>query len=148
MKKTDIMYIELNNWFSGRDYPAVEPIAKWVVDGEFCSDEFCKEQGIVVVCGVIDMSMNYCITAPKEWVEKTCPFFLSNDSYEYRIHRMQGDKEWYVTEVCKPSNFIRIPREDEDLPKGRHDMPFMEYTPENIGRHWSDVYERWLEEDE
>ena len=144
----DIVYFTLNNWFSGRDYPGIEPIKTWVEDYQFKDDEWVKENKLVVVCGPIDMSMNYCIAAPKEWVEENCSWLLGDEEYTYKIHHYQASHEppnWYTEEVCKPSNFVKYPDFEEGEVEGQYGMDFMEYCEENIGVHWDNSY--WDMED-
>ena len=117
----DIVYFELNNWFSGRDYPNAEPFLSWMKDDlnqKFRDEEWIKENKLVVVESLVDMSMNFCITATKEWVEENCHELLST----YK-------------------NFVRKPEDDEDVPYGRFGCPFLEYKEENIGYHYADEVE-------
>lgn len=71
--ENEIIYFELNNWMTGTDYPAEEPFFSWMGQLKnipFENRNWVKENKLCVVCSVIDMSLNYCITATKEWVEK------------------------------------------------------------------------------
>jgi hypothetical protein len=133
----DVVYFELNNWFGGRDYPSEEPFYTWLgndLKQSFTNEEFVKENKLVVVCGSIDMSMNYCITAPRKWVEENCPVLLSDNTYTYDIIR----REKTVTYTKKYSDFLKFYDEEYGLPEGRCGMPFKEYCEENIGVHWYD----------
>ena len=117
----DIVYFELNNWCSGRDYPDAEPFLSWMRDDlnqKFRDEEWIKENKLVVVESLVDMSMNFCITATKEWVENNCIELLST----YK-------------------EFIRKPEDGEDVPYGRFECPFLEYKEENIGYHYADEIE-------
>lgn len=117
----DIVYFELNNWFAGRDYPNAEPFLSWMKDDlnqKFRDEEWIKENKLVVVESLVDMSMNFCITATKEWVENNCPELL----YTYE-------------------NFVRKPEDGEDVPYGIFGCPFLEYEEENIGYHNTDEIE-------
>ena len=117
----DIVYFELNNWFSGRDYPNAEPFLSWMKDDlnqKFRDEEWIKENKLVVVESLVDMSTNFCITATKEWVEENCHELLST----YK-------------------NFVRKPEDDEDVPYGRFGCPFLEYKEENIGYHYAEEVE-------
>lgn len=108
----EIIYFELNNWFSGRDYPADEPYRSWMKDDlniSFNDKEWVKENKLCVVRDMVDMSQNFCITATKEWVEENCPSLLT----EY-------------------TEFLRYPDEDGYV-EGRFGHEFLEYTEENIG---------------
>ena len=116
MGKQDIVYFELNNWFSGRDYPDAEPFLSWMQDDSkiiFANDEWAKANKLVVSETLIDMSLNYCITAPREWVEKNCPELLT-----------------------KYTEFLRIPEEEGELPESRFDgngPAFLPYEEQYFG---------------
>ena len=114
----EIVYFELNDWFCGQDYPNAEPFITWMGYPLpiFRDKNWVKNNKLVVVETHVDMSLNYCITAAKSWVEKNCPELLTT----YK-------------------DFIRYPEEDDELPYGRFDCPFMEYTEENIGFHYYDL---------
>lgn len=117
----EVIYFELNNWFSGRDYPNAEPFLSWMKDDlnqKFHDEEWIKENKLVVVESLVDMSMNFCITTTKEWVEENCPELLST----YK-------------------EFIRKSDEDDEVPYGRLDCPFLEYKEENIGYHYAEEVE-------
>lgn len=108
----DIIYFELNNWMRGEDYPNDEPFITWVgndYDLKFQNEEFVKENKLCVVRSIIDMSVNFCITAKKEWVEKNCPKLLTDYT-----------------------DFLREPDEDGYV-YGRFGDEFLEYSEENIG---------------
>ena len=81
----EIVYFELNNWFTGKDYPPCEPIASWVHEYRFNKDEWCKENKLCVLAGNIDMSQNWCITAPIGWVKENFPQLLSEERYTYTV---------------------------------------------------------------
>ena len=111
----EIVYFELNNW-SSKYHPDAEPFRTWVSyqSWNFDNEEWIKENRLVVVRTVIDMSANWCITATKDWVLKNCPELLT----KYR-------------------KFLRYPDEDGELPCGECGCsPFYEYTEENIGFHF------------
>lgn len=121
----EIVYFELNNWFSGRDYPDAEPFLSWMQCNkenkyyiQFRDESWVKENKLVVVESLVDMSTNFCITATKEWVEQNCPELLST----YK-------------------EFIRQPDEDDEAPYGRFGCPFLEYEENNIGYHYADEVE-------
>lgn len=118
-----IVYFELNDWFSGRDYPNAEPFLSWMQCNkenkyyiQFRDESWIKENKLVVVESLVDMSMNFCITATKEWVEQNCPELLST----YK-------------------EFIR--QSDDEAPYGRFGCPFLEYEENNIGYHYADEVE-------
>ena len=81
----DVVYFELNNWFAGRDYPNAEPFLTWMHTDIFSNDEWLKENKLVCVKSYIDMSMNFCITASLNWVEKNCPKLISGGVETYTI---------------------------------------------------------------
>ena len=68
----EIIYFEVNDWSAGRDFPDCEPFNTWLsIDNlTFRKKQWLIENKIIVVETIIDMSLNYCVTAPKEWVEK------------------------------------------------------------------------------
>ena len=115
---SEIIYFELNNWRPGDDYPAAEPYDSWVQMREeksyyinFRNRDWIEENKIIVVESFVDMSQNFCVTAPKEWVMENCPDLLT-----------------------KYTKFLREPDEYNEV-KGRFGCPFKEYKEENIG-YW------------
>ena len=131
----DLVYFELNNWFSGRDYPSEEPFISWVDDWVFSDDEWCKKNKLVVLVGNIDMSINWCVIAPKDWVKENCPALLFNKKYTYTIIRTSKNGiEEVPYEKCM-SDFLRHPDEDGDV-YGRFGWHFPEYCEENCGIHF------------
>lgn len=113
----EIVYFELNNWFSGRDYPNAEPFISWMgndLNLAFLNEEWVIKNKLCVVASIVDMSNNFCITATKEWVNKNCPELLT-----------------------KYSEFIREPDEYGEA-SGRFGSYFMEYSEENFGIHWDE----------
>lgn len=112
MFEEKFVYFELNNWFPGDHYPDEEPFTKWIgndLNIYFNNENWVKENKLCVVRSIIDMSMNFCITATKEWVEKNCPKLLT-----------------------KHIKFLRYPDEDGDV-YGQFDNKFLEYSEENFG---------------
>lgn len=113
----EMVYFELNNWMPNSCYPNAEPFKTWVSYEHFNFDNknWIKENKLVVVRTVVDMSANWCITATKEWVLKNCPELLT-----------------------KYTKFLRYPDEDGEPPYGEisYNTPFYEYTEENIGWHF------------
>ena len=110
----EIVYFELNNWFPERDFPAAEPFLTWMTSpygGIFAEDDWCKENKLCVVQTFIDMSVNYCITATKEWVEANCPELLTKYTQFLRFPDPEYDNEVY----------------------GRFGSPFKEWSEENFG---------------
>ncbi len=114
----ELIYFELNNWFAGRDFPAEEPFLTWLEDDlniYFNNESWVKENKLCVARSRIDMSVNFCITATKEWVEHNCPKLLT----EHREFLRYEDEDGYV--------------------EGRFGNEFLEYSEENIGI--TDVYD-------
>ena len=142
----EIIYLEFNNWFGGRDYPEIPNIEEWVGacdcpghNSPLFNDEWCKEQKICVKVGYIDMSVNFCITATREWVEKNCPECLTDDTYTVDYHWQRGNEEGIKTETYSFNRF-RVEAEDDeyDTAYGRFNWHFLEYKEENFGRFWCD----------
>ena len=92
----EIIYFSVNNWFSGRDYPPTKNFKKWLGDDlnqTFRNDEWAKKNKLCIYYGVIDMSQNYTIAAPRSWVEKNCPELLTDKEYTYVICSYSKDGE-------------------------------------------------------
>lgn len=114
----DIVYFELNNWTTGKDYPDAEPFLSWMKNDlciQFRNENWVKENKLCVVVSRIDMSQNFCITATKEWVEKNCPELFTK----------------YI-------EFIRYPNEYGDA-EGRFGGYFLPYEEENIGIEYDET---------
>ena len=151
----EIIYLEFNNWFGGRDYPEIPNIEDWVggcdrpgYKSPLFDDEWCKEQKICVAVGTIDMSCNFCITAPRSWVEQNCPKCLTNDTYTVDFHWSRGKEEGIKTEEYSFNRFRRTPEDGDTIAYGRFGWPFLEYKEENFGRTWYDETDYWDEEDD
>ena len=151
MKNDDIIYFSVNNWFCGRDYPPTENFKRWLrndLKQAFRNDGWAKENKLCIYYGMIDMSQNYTVSAPREWVEKNCPELLSVEEYTYYTVTSRPKKRLFggykyeeVREEHKKkySDFVYTPEEDEDTPDcDRFDMPFREYCEKNFG---SEYYE-------
>ena len=139
MTMKDVVYFELNNWFAGRDYPDAEPFLTWCGDDMnlyFNNENFVKENKLCVVQQIIDMSCNWCITAPKKFVLENCPKLLSDETYESKFIVSSSEGEKYVIEKYSYKDFIRIPDEDGDV-YGRFDGKFLPWAEENIGIHYA-----------
>ena len=115
---SEIIYFEFNNWCSDDDYPAAEPYNSWVQMRKeksyyinFRDRDWIEKNRIIVVESFVDMSQNFCVTAPKEWVMENCPDLLT-----------------------KYTKFLRKPDEYGEV-EGRFGCPFKEYEEENIG-YW------------
>ena len=86
MTNKDVIYISVNNWFCGENFPPTPNFRKWLgndFNQSFRNDEWCKENKLCVYYGCVDMSQNYTVSAPREWVEKNCPELLTDDEYTY-----------------------------------------------------------------
>lgn len=137
----DIIYFELNNWFGGSDFPPYEPYETWIKHNKFCDDEWCKENKLVVKCGIIDMSTNWCIAALKSWVEANCSSLLSDEVFGYIIYQHGWDeetgkaidKEIHYTNSF--SQFLRYKDENGEV-YGQFGWLFPEYKEENFGVEW------------
>ncbi len=110
----DIVYFEFNNWTCGEDYPADQPYISWLgddLDIKFNDEKWVKENNLCVIKTIVDMSLNFCITATREWVEENCPSLLT----EYK-------------------EFLRFPDEDNEVHSEMiYVIKFLEYTDYNIG---------------
>ena len=157
MKNNDVIYFSVNNWFCGRDYPDTKNFRKWLGDDlnqSFMSDEWCKENKLCVYQGCIDMSSNYTVSAPREWVEQNCPELLTDDEYTYIVRCYHGGGKG--GSVCtdeehkkKYSDFVYKPDVEGDTPDcDKFDMPFREYKEENFGSKYYETNYWGDEEDE
>ena len=153
----EVIYFSVNNWFSGQDYPPTENFKKWLgndLQQAFRSDKWAKENKLCIYCGPIDMSMNYTIAAPREWVEKNCPELLTDNEFTYytNIARIDGKGEWIREKIeykKKYSDFVDKPDEYGDVEDHRFGWPYLEYKPENFGVHWyNEPDDKWREEDD
>ena len=140
---SDVVYFELNNWFTGRDYPNAEPFITWMNDNKFSNNSWLKENKLVCVKSYVDMSLNFCITASRDWVEKNCPKLISEDFETYVIitHHWKDGKE-----IDEKNNYTKYYKEflrpdGEDA----HFGYFLEYNEENFGLHINDGedYDLW-----
>jgi hypothetical protein len=150
----EVIYFSVNNWFCGEDYPPTENFKKWLghdLNQAFRNDEWAKENKLCIYCGLIDMSMNYTISAPREWVEKNCPELLTDEEFTYVtcIHSASGERR--EEHKKKYSDFVDKPDKYGDVEDHRFGWPYLEYKPENFGVHWyhdPDEYEDEEEESE
>lgn len=118
----EIVYFELNNWFRGRDYPDAQPFITWISDDlniYFNNEDWVKENKLCIVCTMVDMSLNFCITTTKEWVDKNCPDLFTN----YTQFLRKKDKDGCIY--------------------GQFGDEFLEYKKENIG-----IFYNWNEDEE
>lgn len=155
--KDDIIYFSVNNWFEGRDYPPTKKFKKWLGDDlnqTFENDKWAKKNKLCIYHGVLDMSFNYTVSAPRTWVEKNCPELLTDDEFEYVICSYGKDGERRETIKKKYSDFVYKPHEGDETPdEDRFGMPFRKYCKENFGseyyetNYWEDD-DDWDDEDE
>lgn len=136
----DIIYFSFNNWFGGRDYPIGEKYSKLVNEHYFNHEDWVKENKLVVVTGNIDMSVNWCVAAPKEWVEENLPELLTNKEYSYDIISHYKGEDTITTYTKKYSDFVY-----PGTPwKCKYGMPFKEYDEEAVGVYYIEENE-WEE---
>lgn len=120
----DVIYIELNNWVPGEYYPDEEPFLSWMEPGNdkeyelplFLNEKFVKDNKLCVGFHFVDMSLNFCITAKKDFIDKMCPRIL-NDEFKKFIRNPEIDGNVYGNWGCK----------------------FLNYKEENIGIHFYDL---------
>ena len=140
----EIIYFEIDNWFSGRDYPNDEIFRKWVAENQFSNDQWCKENKLCVVAGPIDMSMCWCVAAPRAWVEENCPKLLTDEEFTYATITCswKDGKEIQKREehTKKYSDFLCYPDEEGDVYGHIEDWHFREYCEENFGVEWNDSW--------
>ena len=158
----EVVYFSVNNWMSGENYPPLKCFHKWLGDDlnqNFRSDEWCKENKLCVYYGMVDMSTNYTISAPREWVEKNCPELLTDDEYTYVTRRgtykkksiFSKDVELVWEDIEHKKKYSDFVYSQEDVDEGEcdrvGDMPFREYCEENFGSEYYETY-WWGDEDE
>lgn len=122
----EIICFELNNWSRGKDYPDDEPFLTWIGNDfniHFNDENWVRENKLCVVRSIIDMSVNFCITTTKSWVEKNCPKLLTEHT-----------------------EFLRFPDKDGYI-EGRFGNDFLEYKEKNIGITEDNDYEFENDED-
>lgn len=135
----EIIYFELNNWFAGRDYPDAEPFNTWLGNDDslyFTCERWVKENKLCVTIGLVDMSLDFCIAAPKSWVEANCPKLLTDEECgsTYITSYYDSEKNERVEEERYDSNkYSNFLRPDQS---SRFGIPFPEYSEENIGITW------------
>ena len=142
----EIIYFEIDNWFAGRDYPNAQPFLSWMNDDlnlAFANNNWCIENRLCVEAILIDMSVCFCVAAPRSWVEENCPKLLTDEECGSKI--MIGDEIKY--EHCSYSKFICKPDKDGEVYGRISDLHFAEYKEENFGVHWNDE-EYYDDEDE
>lgn len=138
---SEIIYIDVDNWTCGEDYPDKEPFLTWMTPDydnpediiyKFEDDKWCKENKLVVVCTLLDMSLNFNIIAPKEWIEKTCPYII--------------DSQWDYTKSKKRGSIWHDPVNETEASLYRGmEGHFLPYRKENYGIWYemTDAREHW-----
>ena len=114
----DIVYFELNHWIPGEFYPDEAPFDAWMDDESlnFATDDFVKENELCIVMQIVDMSLNFCITAKRDWVMKNCPCILEE----------------------KNRKFLRFRNDDGEV-IGQFGDIFFEYNKKHIGIKYSEL---------
>lgn len=136
----EIIYFSVNNWFCGEHYPPTENFKKWLGDDcnlAFTNDEWCRNNKLCVNCGIIDMSINFTVSAPKSWVEKNCPELLPDKSHDYNIVHIENGKEVVDSKRNTYSDFVYTPEKDKPF-IDKFGQPFLEYKEDNLGFHYYD----------
>lgn len=146
-----IIYFSVNNWFCGRDYPPTKNFKKWLgndLKQQFMDDAWAKENKLCIYYGSIDMSFNYTVAAPREWVEENCKELLTDEEYTYVTLSHSKDGEKRHVHKAKYSDFVDHPNKDGEV-KARFDWPYLEYKEENFGAHYYDEpYDDDIEDDD
>lgn len=143
----DVIYFSVNNWFKGRDYPKDYFISTCVESNKFADDSWCKENSICVAYGYIDMSINFCVSATREWVELNCPKLLSDDTYTYVIRSVDRDGQHDTTYTKQYSDFVYSP-DEEGYVEDRFGWSFLEYCNENFGSHFVEYDYDYFDDEE
>lgn len=129
----EVVYFEMNNWFSERDYPNEEPFITWFshdLNLWFEDEAWVKANKLCVVTHLVDMATNFLVTAPLEWVNTNCHKLLTNYT-----------------------QFLRSPDKDGKV-YGQFGTHFLKWSLANIGVHrveydyWKDQLDEGEEDDE
>ena len=150
----DIIYIELNDW-SYDNHPKYEPVEEMIFNGTLTDNDYLKENKLVVVESYVDMSRNFCISAPRSWVEENWPKLLTDEEYEYKVNiYFKGETTTKIIHK-KYSDFIRKPylADLNDLDSVEVDSDFgyfEEYNEDNYGLHvdHGEDYDLWRHHDD
>lgn len=116
--ENEIIYISVNNWSCGVDYPEVgffkdnydQKCDGWL---DLFTDEYCKENKLCVNFCPFDMSQNFTISAPKSWVMSNCPEMIEDEKNKENFTYSNPGKDRLGCEI-------------------------LEYKEENIGLKMSD----------
>ena len=140
---------------SGENYPPLKCFHKWLgndLNQSFKNDEWCKKNKLCVYYGTVDMSTNYTISAPREWVEKNCPELLTDEEYTYYTvtYRYNGNNECEGKREEHKKKYSDFVYSQEQIDEGEcdriGDMPFPEYKEENFGSRYYET--NWWDDDE
>lgn len=85
---SEIVYFELNNWFAEQHYPAREPFLGWMGNDlriQFSNERWVVENKLCVVKSLVDMSVNFCITATKNGLNRIAHVFSQSLINSYDI---------------------------------------------------------------
>ena len=137
---SNVVYFELNNNTVGDDYPPCEPFKSWIHCLNFNQNDWCIENHLCVVAGTIKSSINWCITAPYEWVMENCPDILSNKTFQYKAimyyHDRQGNEvPAIIDKIGSFAAFVRT-KNSAGTVLGKYNWEFLEYSENNYGVHW------------
>lgn len=108
----DVVYICLNNWTRGVDYPDSDKFEELVngVDSPLWNDAWHRERSICCRMFPYDMSVTWLLTAPRGWAEENWP-------------ELSG--EW--------RKFLAEPDDDGGAPESRFGVPFREWSESALG---------------
>ena len=85
-----IIYIELNNWTPGVDFPNEEPFISWFTNSdEFVNNDWYTENKLCANAEVWDMSINLWISAPEKWVKSNWPTLLEDKNKKFITEQEQ-----------------------------------------------------------
>lgn len=143
----DLIYFSVDDWSCGEDYPDKEPFITWFTSNyenpnhityKFEDDKWCKENKLVVVCTLLDLSLNFNIIAAKEWIERNCPYIIGS-RFDY-TDKLERGSLW-----DEPVNKL-----EKDLYLGfwGHFLPYREenygvwYEMTDARKHWKFVKDR------
>lgn len=143
----EIIYFEMDNWFAGQDYPNAQPFLNWMNDDlnlTFTNNNWCIDNHLCVEATMIDISVCFCVSAPRSWVEENCPKLLTDEEcgsihiishYDDNIGAMVDETQY---EHCSYSKFLCKPDENGEVYGRISNLRFAEYKEENFGVHWND----------
>lgn len=143
----EVVYFELNNWFIGRDYPNEEPFVTWIRKDRFSDDAWLKENKLVCVKSFVDMSLNFCVSASRQWVEENCPKLLSEDSISYHVWSMQSMQNVKIDIIVETKKYRDFLRPDVETSNFGYFLPYLE---ENFGLtiDTGEDYDLWNHEED